>query len=358
MKIAIRADAYTEIGTGHVMRCLALAGALHERGGEVRFISRDRKGSLCGLIESHGFYVKRLLGPVVNGPEITEDGMPTGDELTKDAAETIDLLMEWGSVDWLIADHYEIGLSWESELRRYAVKLMAIDDLAVRKHNIDLLLDQNLCRDMETRYSDLIPPDCIQLLGPGYALLRPEFANYRKSLGNRDGVVRSILVFFGGSDPTNETIKAIKGVVASRLSGVHMDVVVGVSNPNREEVRKLCESLPNALYHCQVSNMAELMAKADLAIGGGGSANWERCCLGLPGLIAVLADNQAEPTRALSDYGAIVNLGNADGLSSDSYRAAVDALESDQLVGMGRLGRQLVDGLGCQRVVEAMMASN
>lgn len=346
MRVVIRADASVEIGTGHVMRCLALADALRGLGAEIAFICRDLEGHLCDLIEARGLSVCRL--PKVNGAH---------DWRLDVEQSAAGLSKSWPRVDWLIIDHYQLDARWESRARNFADKLMVIDDLADRQHDCDLLLDQNLCRGMSSRYNGLISPHSRLLLGPSYALLRPEFQQARARLRRRDGVLRNILVFFGGSDPINETAKALEGVSQLDRPEIAVDVVVGATNPHREEIRRWCETLPSAIYHCQADNMAVLMAGADLAIGGGGVTTWERCCLGLPSLVAILADNQAELTQATSEYGAIVNLGRADGITAEDYRHAIEVLTPTKLLHMERAALELVDGAGCERVAETLVKS-
>ena len=148
---------------------------------------------------------------------------------------------------------------------------MVIDDIADRPHDCDILLDQNLYQAMETRYDNLVPTACKKLIGPRYALLRSEFAVARENLRQRDGHVKRIVVFFGGVDPTNETAKALEAVRMLDRPNIAVDVVVGGANPNKRAIKSLCLKIPNVSFHCQVNNMAELMAAADLA-------NWCRRC--------------------------------------------------------------------------------
>jgi UDP-2,4-diacetamido-2,4,6-trideoxy-beta-L-altropyranose hydrolase len=228
---------------------------------------------------------------------------------------------------------------------------MAIDDIANRRHDCDLLLDQNVLSGTDSGYLDLIPRHCRLLLGPHYAMLRPEFAKARANLSQRDGDLKRIFVFFGGSDPTNETTKAIEGLLQLDRPNLIIDVVVGSANPHREQVCKLCESSPNLTYHCQVDNMAELMAKADVSIGAGGSASWERCCLSLPAIVTVLADNQEAIAASLANIGALCNLGRSSNLSPSDYSAAITGLTQPDLRHMARMAGALVDGQGTQRLV-------
>jgi UDP-2,4-diacetamido-2,4,6-trideoxy-beta-L-altropyranose hydrolase len=345
-RIAIRADASVDIGTGHVMRCLALAEALHAQGAEIVFICREQEGDLCGLIASRDFEVLRL------------PRLPTGEALDwqLDAQQTARALAEkWPRTDWLIVDHYRLDERWEQSVRPVAARIMAIDDLADRRHDCELLVDQNLSRDMDNRYTGLVPESARLLLGPKHALLRTEFIAARAAGKRRDGALHRILVFFGGSDADNETAKALEGLRLFCHPDIAVDVVVGATNPHCDQIARLCSTLPNARLHRQVNNMAELMGAADLALGAGGITTWERCCLGLPTLVTILADNQIELTHATADHGAIVNLGAAEHLEAADYQHALETLTASRLSRMAQLGAELVDGNGCGRVAQAML---
>lgn len=319
MKILVRADASVEIGSGHLMRCLTLADQLRSEGAEVAFICRDLPGGMFDLLHTRGYRYARL--PMAEADCVSQQS---------DARETLEAAVQLfpDGVDWLVVDHYQLDAAWECMLRHYVRKLMVIDDLANRTHDCDLLLDQNYYRDMERRYQGLVPGGCVTLLGPGYVLLRPEFQEARLRLGTRDGSIRRILIFFGGSDPTNRTKCVLEGLLLLNRSDIQIDVVVGTANPNRYAIQELCGHMPNVFYHCQVSNMAELIANADLGIGAGGAAMWERCYLGLPTVTVVLADNQEKTSESVAALGAIEYLGWSDDLTAKDYAISVEHLLS------------------------------
>ncbi|MNL13123.1 UDP-N-acetylglucosamine transferase [compost metagenome] len=206
---------------------------------------------------------------------------------------------------------------------------MVIDDLANRPHDCDVLLDQNLCAGMETRYEGLVPEACLQLIGPRYALLRPEFRRARSGLSPRDGQVRRMLIFFGGVDATNETTKALEALEQLALPNLAIDVVVGASNPHQDVIRVRCERAPRTSLHVAVPHMAELMSRADLAIGAGGTTTWERCYLGLPTLILTLADNQVPLVQAVSAAKAAWNLGPAESVGVEEIQNALQRVISE-----------------------------
>lgn len=350
MKIAFRTDASVRIGTGHVMRCLTLAEELRDKGADVAFISRKLSGHLCTLVEKKGYQVFRLPG---NGADWQQDADETGRAITK-----------WGgTVSWLIVDHYGIDRGWEEKLRPLAHKIMVIDDLADRPHDCDMLLDQNLHQHAEGRYVDLVPRGCTTLLGPGYALLRQEFKEARRTLRQRDGSVNRILVFLGGSDESNETAKVLAALRLLHLPDLAVDVVIGSTNQNKEAIRQACSELPRTTCLEQVSNMAELMSCADLAIGAGGTATWERCFLGLPSISIVIADNQREITETVAAAGATLNLGQAGGTGSEQIAEAVRALITNrsQCKTMGKKAFQIMQrghAVGAEAVAQKLMGEN
>jgi UDP-2,4-diacetamido-2,4,6-trideoxy-beta-L-altropyranose hydrolase len=273
-----------------------------------------------------------------------------------DAENTLAVLAGIPNLSWLITDHYALDARWEGQMRAFTEKIMIIDDLADRPHDCDLLLDQNLYEKLERRYDGLVPDRCERLLGPRYALLRPEFAAARKTLRHRDGRVRRIFIFFGGSDLSNETAKALEAIRLMNRSDIAVDVVVGASNLKGEQIREICQRTPNTYFHRQVENMAELMSLADLAIGAGGTTTWERCCLGLPTLVLVLADNQREVAEAMSTAGAIRIVGwSADVTSTGLAEALRMALASpDYLIAMSERSLAIMGGPGAASGVECI----
>ena len=337
MKVLIRTDSSVEIGSGHLMRCLTLADQLCGKGSSVAFACRDLPGGLFNLLQAHGYPCVRL-SPAAPGCSAQQE----------DAIATLEAARKLfpDGLDWLVVDHYELDAIWERILRPYVRKVMVIDDLANRHHDCDLLLDQNYYRDMNLRYQGLVPEQCIALLGPAYVLLRQEFSHGRQQLRLRDGVVRRILVFFGGSDSANQTQKALEALKLLDRPDIGVDVVVGAANLNREAVQTLCKQLPNVTFHCQVSNMAELILSADLGVGAGGATIWERCFLGLPTITVVSAANQERTTEDVAELGAIEYLGWSSQLRPEDYaRAIIGMIEDPQRV--KRIGEAAL------RVVEA-----
>jgi UDP-2,4-diacetamido-2,4,6-trideoxy-beta-L-altropyranose hydrolase len=320
MNIFIRADASLKIGSGHVMRGLTLAESLREKGASITFVSRKHKGNVNHLISKKGFNVIELDQPELNkkrNEDIYSDWLGVSE--IQDAADTIDAIGNLNP-DWLIVDHYSLGEKWEKELRPVVKSLFVIDDIANRQHDCDMLLDQNWFENMDTRYDELTSPGCVKLLGPKFALLRPEFAEARQTLKPRDGTIKRVFVFFGGSDPQNLTSMTLRALLEPELSHLKADVVIGSNNPHKDEILKLTKACDNINLHIQVNNMASIMAKADLAIGAGGVNTWERMCLGIPSIVIGFADNHEILLKDLIKNSYVNYLGGIVDIDVDSFK--------------------------------------
>lgn len=352
MKVIFRTDASVAMGSGHAMRCLTLASALREKGAEVVFVCRELPGNLCAFMEDKGFGVRRLPAPSVAALQKGLYARWLGVDVETDAAETMAVIVKEGQARWLIVDSYALDRTWEASLRPLVSGIMAIDDLANREHGCDILLDQNLYEGMDERYNGKVPIHCKRLLGPGFALLRPEFVSAVKKLRHGQGHVKRIFVFYGGADPTDETSKALRAIQSLNMPQAAVDVVVGKTNPNREEVEKRCHAMPNAAFYCQTDTMASLMARADIALGAGGSATWERCCMGIPSVVTIIAENQIEAASCLEHRGVIISLGWREDVKEDAIAGALGRLINDaaQRKEMSQRCMALVDGRGVERV--------
>lgn len=304
--VVFRVDSSEQIGSGHLMRCLTLANYLRDKNINSYFVCRDLKGNLANLVSRSGFELDML-------PKFESKGSSELELISanweQEALDIEHLIKNSQQTDLLVVDHYALDVKFERLMRKIVSKIMVIDDLANRHHDCDLVLDQNFLPNYRIRYDYLIPKSCKKLLGPKYALLRPEFIAARKNLKMRDGRVNKVLICFGGSDPTNETAKVIRALSRLTRQDFNMDVIIGAANSNKYEIEALCSSLENATLYYQVSNMAELMLQADLFIGGGGTTTWERCFLGLPAITIAVADNQVEISDAVSLAGTSSYLG-------------------------------------------------
>lgn len=344
MNIAIRVDASFQRGTGHIIRCMALARYLVKQGAQVTFFCREIPESMVSsLIAQPGLHLKRI--------------PPEGE----DSDQTIRLLtLETAQWEWLVVDHYELDTQWEKKLKPHVKAILVIDDLANRSHDCDLLLDQNYFPSPETRYQNLITAGCELLLGPRYALLREEFTETALKQVVRQGSVHRILVSFGGSDPTGEALKLLRAILApqfqDQLQTLQVMIIGGAANPALPEIERLAASYPQIRCYGHTDNMAMHMSQADLFIGAGGTSSWERLALGLPAIIIAIAPNQAAISLALAEAGCQWYLG--ENVSEEQLRSALIGLLSQPglLHLMGEQGPKIVDAKGCSRVVAQMLA--
>jgi len=351
IKVGIRVDASIKIGSGHVMRCLTLAEMLRRSGADVHFVCREHDGNLCGYVHRLGFSVYQL--PAFEEPKGQKAKETTfepwlGASWSLDVAQTAGNLSGGnGELDWLVIDHYAIDSRWEKKARTFARRIFVIDDLANRTHDCDVLLDQNLFDRMEQRYEGLVPTDCVKLLGPQYALLREEFQFIRTKAKVREGSIRKVLIFFGGTDPTGETLKTVKALAGLAIEDMEFDVVVGGGNEQREDIARFCAAHNHFRFHCQVDYMSQLMLHADLALGAGGSTTWERCCLGLPSITLTTADNQVEITQAVAKLGATIYLGHYNEITEQAWLDCFEQLQRspEQIAAMSLTGLKLMDNL-------------
>ena len=360
MRFVFRTDASTKMGSGHVTRCLTLAENLVKNGADVTFFSRPHSGNLNDMITRKNIGVVELTEPEVLesvGKITEEDNYEEWLSVSReqDADQTI-IALGNNKPDWLIVDHYGLDQKWEKALRPYVKKIMVIDDLASRAHDCDLLLDQNWFKKMGTRYEGLVPTGCTKLLGPEYALLRPEFSEARKSLKQRNKKVERIFVFFGGSDPYDLTGMALETLSEPELTYLEVDVVIGENNTHREKIQKLAELRDLTNLHIQVDNMASIMKKSDLAIGSGGSTTWERMCLNLESHVIISAENQKELNEHLNNNNYISLIGYADSMNSNKFRMHIKERISRISFELGSYNFiSLCDGDGVSRIIKEMM---
>jgi UDP-2,4-diacetamido-2,4,6-trideoxy-beta-L-altropyranose hydrolase len=345
------------------MRCLTLAAALQAAGSHCRFICREHPGNLVAEIRKHGFAVSVL-------PTATEVFKPNDLSVASqsiypawlgaywpiDVAESKNAIGET-MVDWLIVDHYAIDARWEQALRPRCSKLMVIDDLADRQHDCDLILDQNLGR-VASDYSQLVPRGCTVLAGPLYALLRPEYAALRfVSLGRRAAPqLENLLITMGGVDQNDVTGKVLEALKHCQLpTNLHITVVMGIHAPWLERVQLLAKQMQQpTVVKNNVKNMAQLMCDSDFAIGAAGSTSWERCCLGLPTLMVVLAENQRNIASALLKSGSVKVLDSLDTIPQALQSAFNSIVTTDALSQLSQKSCLITDGQGTSRVMKVL----
>ncbi|MDR9404932.1 MAG: UDP-2,4-diacetamido-2,4,6-trideoxy-beta-L-altropyranose hydrolase, partial [Halothece sp. Uz-M2-17] len=333
--LLFRVDASTAIGSGHIMRCLALAQAWQNLGGNAIFSVATDIGKLQTRLETEGITIHQL--SVRSGSR--EDG------------EAVIALAQKLGVSWVVVDGYQFGGDYQQQLKTAGLKVLFVDDYGHAEHySADLVLNQNLGAN-----ENLYPyreNDTQLLLGTDYALLRREFWQWRHWKREIPQTARKIFVTLGGSDPDNVTLKVMHALSAIETEALEVVVIVGGSNPHYEQLQAVAPVSPVSMTLKQnVTNMPEWMAWADVAIAAGGSTNWELAFMGLPSVIITVAENQSAIAQQLGKMGVTISLGWYQKLTVNQLTTAIsDLLPAQQKrQQMSEKGKQLVDGLGSQR---------
>jgi len=342
-KILFRADASITLGNGHIMRCLTLANEFKAQGAQCDFICRKHAGDAIDFIRNHGFPVHVL--PKQISQQLDEN---------LDASDLCVYLSDH-KPDLIIVDHYKLGSKWETKTIKYCKKLVVIDDLANREHNCDILIDQGLnCKKED--YFHLVDKQCNLLVGQKYGILRKEFAQLRSySLKRRDDpTVQHILITMGGTDEPNATGQVLDALIHCNLpENCLITVVMGSKAPWLSTIKCLAKQLAwSTQVLVDVSNIAALMAESDIAIGAVGGTAWERCCLGLPTLMIVLADNQKTGANALAACGAAKLIGPAEKIQHNLPNVLDTFIANPHLLQkMWENARAITDGHGVQNII-------
>ncbi|MCB2254749.1 UDP-2,4-diacetamido-2,4,6-trideoxy-beta-L-altropyranose hydrolase [Pseudomonas chlororaphis] len=348
MRLLIRADASPAIGSGHIARCLTLARKLREQGATVAFACRTLPGHALERLLEQGFQAFAL---PAHYPHELQGDIEALLPWQADIAALQARLQDQPRFDWVLVDHYGLDAQWQQAARQWAPRIAAIDDLANRRHAVDLLLDQNFSGTPQA-YAGLLGSACQTLFGPHFALLREEFDCPPIVIRQR---ARRVLVNFGGFDAASQTHKAMQAL--SGLAGLEVDFVAGADNPAWAQMQRLAAGREDWRLHAYTRDFFRLMAEADLFIGAGGGTSWERAALGLPTLCISVAGNQEANARQLAEAGMHLYLGGSEQVSVEQIRQAVVALVDDYPLrqALAQRSRQLVDGQGAARVAAALL---
>jgi UDP-2,4-diacetamido-2,4,6-trideoxy-beta-L-altropyranose hydrolase len=342
--LILRADAGVAIGTGHVMRCLALAQAWQDEGGNAVFAMVHSGPALDARIRTEQIEIVHL--------HVAAGGR-------KDAALTAELAHS-RHADWLVVDGYQFDDAYQCSVTRGGLKLLFVDDCGHCAHYFaDLVLNQN-AQASERSYRNRESYTRV-LLGARYAMLRREFAAWRPVPREFEGIARRLLVTMGGSDPDNVTERVIRALPLLNQNCLETRILVGNSNPHRASLERAAKQSSNAI--CLIKdarNIPELMAWADVAVSAAGSTCWEMCLLGLPSILIDLAANQRPVAEELSRSGAAIHLGSTKNITPDKIAAKLQAFISsvELRTKMSQRARGLVDDQGARRVVSAMQGGS
>jgi len=354
--VVFRADANPTIGTGHLMRCLALANALAAEGLRCLFLCRAAGiGALAERIRQAGHDLRLLTegSPAATAGDDPPHGRWLPHGWAADLALCRQALAGEPTADWLVVDHYALDARWESAAT-FAHRRLIIDDLADRPHAGDLLLDSGLHSDPAARYRPWLNADCQLLAGPRYALLRPEFAA-RRQVRAVNATPPHLLVLFGGADAddlTGQTVALLEQLPQPWTA----DVVVGDLYPHRQVLDERLAGQPHLRLRVAPPDIAALMAQADIAIGAPGTTSWERCVLALPTIAIAVAANQESMAEALARQGAHLYLGRSSRLADTPLLSALSLLMGNPgwRQAMSQAAASITDGLGSRRLVRRM----
>ena len=363
MKIIFRTDSSSEIGAGHVMRCLTLAKILKKRGSDCKFVCRKLKGNFIKKIKKENFEVITLYNQ--NQKKIVRNYDRSRSKYLKwlnttlqnDAKQTIDAL-HLKKIDLLIVDHYSLDKSWEKKLRPYTSKIMVIDDLANRFHDCDFLLDQNL-GSSKKRYKKLVPNKCKQFHGSKYVLINQIYASKKFKLKNRSGKINQILIYFGSGNDSLKFIKiALKVFCDPELLNINLDIVFNGSSSGFLDIKQIAKKRGKCRIHVDLPNLSKLILKADLAIGAAGSTTWERCLAGLPSILIISDTNQEIIAKFMKSVGAAFIFRPSSKLEKE-FKNSVKLLinEPNTCLKMGRNAHKICDGYGSERVAEEIISN-
>jgi UDP-2,4-diacetamido-2,4,6-trideoxy-beta-L-altropyranose hydrolase len=339
MLAVFRADADETTGGGHVVRCSALA---------LEFKRRGWRNALA----AHGSAATMPFAAAAF------DELYDLEETHGARHEAAQLRQRWpDGCAVAVIDHYRRDVGFEAALRPWARRTLAIDDLADRRHDSDFLLDASPDRSIGD-YAPLVPDRTELLIGPEFALLRPDFPTVRAARLPRDGVPKlfRVLVMFGATDCGGLSFPVAAALAASGLP-IELEVVIGPSATAASDLERLAARAPVPIaLIVGAADMAQRMAAADVAIGGAGTSSWERCSVGLPSLVIVLAENQRDVARSLVNHGAAEVLGSAAQVSAARVASALADLitDADRLRAMSRSAAALCDGQGAARVADVI----
>ncbi len=337
--LIIRVDASTQIGTGHLMRCLALAQAWKDAGGQVVFITACQNEGLLQRLREEGFDIHVLAHPY---PE------PGDWDYTKD------ILAAHPNV-WVVLDGYHFDEAYQQQVKDAGYQLLVIDTKAHLKHYYaDIVLNPYLHAE-QLRYS--CEPYTHLLLGTRYVPLRREFLAWRGWKREIPRLAQRLLVTLGGSDPENITLKVLQALQQVEVPGLEAAIIIGASNHHSNMLQAAAKQ-SRILLHLihNATNMVELMTKADLAITAGGITPWEMCFTGLPMLTIITADNQRANVRAMHQAGIADNLGWHKNVDKENIAGQLNVMMDSQELrqSMSRTQRKMVDGSGTERVLFKM----
>ena len=337
--VLFRVDSSSYLGGGHLSRCIELARYFAKKDHKVYFLCKNLDGNLNFWIESEKF---KLL-------TINKEILDLEDELK----ETEYIISNYKKFTSLVVDHYSLDYKWEKKMRKFADKIIVIDDLANRKHDCDILIDQNFYVNMESRYKKLVSKKTIKLLSPKYAILKEEFLKFK--LANKSfNQIKNLFICFGATDPSNHTLVTLQALrkIDYKFSSINIFTTMG--NKNWASIEKESKKIRNCYFHINNKDLPKILSKADLAIGAGGTMCWERAYFGIPTIAFAVAKNQVENLTNLIKNDIIA--GEPKNLKPDikklEYWLKMIIDNKTYYKKLSKNSQGIVDGFGIQRIYE------
>jgi len=330
------ANASTRIGVGHLVRCMTLASSLVKLGWKCEFICKS---------DVMTFEIAR------NKPSFDfhflNNDYDRLEQIKKICAKDTDLF---------VIDDYEVDIKYENYCRDLVKRLLVIEDSPLRKHNTDYLLDQTYDRKPND-YKNIVSSDCCLLLGSKYILLRDEFRLARSKNSNKSKIksnINNILVAISSTDPLNFTSTVIHAIAESGLD-VTTNIIIANNAIHLSKIKEEIRNLPcviNLYVDIDANRVSELIMEADIGVGSGGISIWERCCLGLPMIVVLTADNQRHVIDNLAKNNVIKYLGYAKDVNIEKIKKSIVMLNNDfnQRLKISKNSFDICDGKGSERV--------
>lgn len=341
--LIIRTDASVAIGTGHAIRCLALAQAWQDQGGEAVFVMAQSTLSLDEYLRSEHVVAASL---AVSAGSV------------QDSFQLEQIARECGA-EWIVADGYQFSGAFQRAIKRAGFKLLLVDDTGGNgPYSADLVVNQNITA-FEEMYSER-EPDTTLLLGTAYVMLRREFERRREWRRSFPSTARTLLVTLGGTDPEALTLPLIKALTGVNKQDVQIMVVAGGSNPRIADLQRAARELgPQVQLLTNVGDMSAVMAESDLAVLCGGGTLWEALCMGCATISYSRPGVQRKINEKLAAASAILDLGLVEDFDAATLQTIVQGLMSSEQrrVSMAHEGSRLVDGLGASRVIGKLKES-
>ena len=356
--VGFRVDSSFKIGQGHITRCQTLADELKKNGFRCYFFCRHINLEMKEMLIRKGHHVN-----LINNGDVGKDqknnlyaswlGCSQESDF-KEFAKKNNLRFQL-----FLIDHYSLDIRWEKMVKNHTEKLVVIDDLASRKHGCDYLINYNPITSLENHYRYSLNYNSHLLLGPQYAILKPEFSKLRPHI-LRKGNLRNILVFYGGSDPTRETFKVVRVLekyFKSKCFWKRIFIVVGSMNKDADKISLFCKKIPRTFFYTNIASMAELIKNSDVALCSGGIFTWERFCLGLPGYVTTIAENQIKAILDLASKGLVRYVGYYEDIKEQTIKEILLQIKNIEFSELGEIKKmmELVDGEGAKRVVNTIL---